>query len=144
MASASFHLSSSSRSSNGSGLRRSRRNTISLNSLWAILRDVSDFAAPVARLSAFVVDSAAIGGSAVAGDMAEFAARVAFHGLGLAVAGEVVRSTALVACRGAVAVASAHAAAATGESATGGSVCAVASQVPDLAAGVAAGIATSA
>lgn len=46
-------------------------------------------------------EGAAVGGSAVTGDMAELAAGVALHGLSLAVTGEVVGATALVAGRGA-------------------------------------------
>lgn len=46
-------------------------------------------------------EGAAVGGSAVTGDVAELAAGVALHGLSLAVASEVVGATALVAGGGA-------------------------------------------
>jgi len=48
------------------------------------------------------VEGTAVGGGAVAGDVAELAAGVALHGLSLAVAREVVGAAALVAGRGAV------------------------------------------
>lgn len=75
----------------------------------------------VAGLGALVADlaggaeRAAVGSSAVTRDVAELAAGVALHGLGLAVTGEVVGTTALVAggCAGVAAEAAAEALEAT-------------------------------
>ena len=99
---------------NDSGrLRSSRSHTIDFTCLRTVLRNVADLSTPVARLASFVVDSAAVRGRAIARDVAQLAAGVALHGLGLAVASEVVGPSALVAGRGAsiaTAVATAHAA----------------------------------
>jgi len=57
---------------------------------------VTGLAAAVASLTGSV-QWATVGSSAVAGDVAKFAAGVALHGLGLAITGKVVGSTALVA-----------------------------------------------
>ena len=64
-------------------------------------RDMSGFSTAVAGLSGGV-KRAPVRGCAIFRDVAEFAAGVAFHGLGLAIAGEVVRSAAFVAGRCAV------------------------------------------
>lgn len=77
---------------------RSGRSAVDLGALRAALGDVTDFTASVASLSTLVVDWTTVGSSAVARDVTELAAGVAFHGLSLAVAGEVVGTTALVAC----------------------------------------------
>ena len=66
--------------------------------LGAIARYVSWLTAAVAH-PARRVHRASVRGSAVAGDVAELATGVAFHGLRLAVAGEVVGASALVARR---------------------------------------------
>lgn len=150
-------------SGNRSGLG-GRCHTVDLTCLWAVLRDVADFATPIARLGAFVVDGAAVRSSAVTGDMAKLAASVALHGLGLAVASEVVGPAALVARSSTIAaiVPSAHAATASSvSSARGAAVGAVAlqlisqgsgrnfphstySKVSNLAAGIAARVAATA
>jgi hypothetical protein len=57
---------------------------------------VASLTTAVASLASSV-ERAAVGSSAVAGDVAEFAAGVALHGLSLAITGKVVRATALVA-----------------------------------------------
>jgi len=75
---------------------------------------VTGLAAAVAGL-ARGVQWAAVGSSAVTGDVTELSAGVALHGLSLAIAGEVVGSTALVAHRGTTA---AKASTATGEATT--------------------------
>lgn len=64
--------------------------------LAAVTRDVAGLAARVARLAGGV-ERPAVGGGAVARDMAELAAGIALHRLRLAVASEVVWATALVA-----------------------------------------------
>jgi hypothetical protein len=107
----------------------------------------------VARLAAAVaglacgIQGTAVGGSAVARDVAQLSARVALHGLGLAVARKVVGATALVAGGRArapsVSAAEASAKAATGRTtsaatdAASGRVGAVTGQVTSEAAGVA-------
>jgi len=65
-------------------------------SLRAVPRDVAGLAATVASLAGSVQRSA-VGSGAVAGDVAQFAAGVALHCLGLAITSKVVGSTALVA-----------------------------------------------
>jgi hypothetical protein len=69
--------------------------------LSAVLRDVADLAATVARLAALAVEWAAVGRSAVTGDVSELATSVALHALSLTVTGIVVWATALVAGSGA-------------------------------------------
>ncbi|KAH6962282.1 hypothetical protein BKA56DRAFT_181374 [Ilyonectria sp. MPI-CAGE-AT-0026] len=64
--------------------------------LSAVPRDVASLATLVAGLSSSI-ERTAVGGGAVARDVAQLAAGVALHGLSLAVAGKVVRTTALVA-----------------------------------------------
>lgn len=64
--------------------------------LGAFARDVSSFTAAVAGLSGSVQRSA-VRGRAIARDVTEFSARIALHGLSLAVAGEVVWPATLVA-----------------------------------------------
>ena len=93
-------LSDSSRRSHRGNGSRSGHGTVTVDlGLGAIARDVAGFTTAVAGLSG-CVERTAVGGSAVAGDVAKLAASVALHGLSLAVAGEMVRSTALVAsCR---------------------------------------------
>ncbi|KAL7899814.1 hypothetical protein HDV64DRAFT_218367 [Trichoderma sp. TUCIM 5745] len=71
--------------------------------LGAITRDVASLTALVASLAGSV-QGAAVGSSAIPGDVAELAASVALHGLSLAVTGEVVGAAALVACSGTRAV----------------------------------------
>lgn len=77
-------------------------------------------------LGALVADLAggaegtAVGGSAVTGDVAQLAAGVALHGLGLAVTGKVVGATTLVAGRGAGETAKAAAAALEATAGSGG------------------------
>lgn len=58
---------------------------------------MASLAALVAGLAGSV-QGAAVGSSAISGDVAELAASIALHGLSLAVASEVVGATALVAC----------------------------------------------
>jgi hypothetical protein len=65
----------------------------------AVAGDVASLGTLVADLTGGA-EGAAVGGSAVARDVAELAAGVALHGLSLAVTGEVVGATALVAGRG--------------------------------------------
>jgi hypothetical protein len=60
---------------------------------------VANLAASVAGLATFAVQWTAIGGSAVARDVAKFSASIAFHGLSLAIARVMVGSSALVARR---------------------------------------------
>lgn len=67
--------------------------------LGAIARDVASLAALVAGLASSV-QGAAVGSSAIPGDVAELAASIALHGLSLAIASEVVGATALVASSG--------------------------------------------
>jgi len=64
--------------------------------LGAVARDVTSLAALIAGLASSVKGTA-VGGGAVSGDVAELAASVALHSLGLAITSEVVRTTALVA-----------------------------------------------
>ena len=78
---------------------------------------MTGLAALVAGLASSV-ERATIGGSAVARDVAELAASVALHGLGLAVAGKVVGATALVASSRTRAAAEAATAAEATESTT--------------------------
>ena len=61
---------------------------------------MANLATSVAGLSTLVVDWAAVGSSAVTGDVTELATGVAFHGLSLAITGEVVGAAALVASCG--------------------------------------------
>jgi hypothetical protein len=63
--------------------------------LGAIPRDVASLTALVAGLPSSV-ERTAVGGSAVTGDVAQLAASVALHGLGLAIPSEVVRAATLV------------------------------------------------
>lgn len=65
--------------------------------LRAVLGDVANLAASVAGLASFAVQRAAIWSSAVAGDVSEFAASVAFHCLRLAISSVMVWSSTLVA-----------------------------------------------
>jgi hypothetical protein len=65
-----------------------------------VARDVAGLGTLVADLAGGA-EGAAVGGSAVTGDVPELAAGVALHGLSLAVASEVVGTTALVAGGGA-------------------------------------------
>lgn len=71
--------------------------------LGAIARDVASLTALVAGLTSSV-QGAAVGGSAIPGDVAELSASIALHGLSLAVTSEVVGATALVARSGTRAV----------------------------------------
>lgn len=71
-------------------------NTVGLD-LRATLGDVANLAASVAGLASFAVQWAAVWCSAVARDVAEFAAGVAFHCLGLAITRVMVWTTTLVA-----------------------------------------------
>lgn len=74
----------------------SRSIAISGSLLRAVSGDVSSFATLVAGL-ARSVQGAAVGGSAVARNMAQLAASIALHGLSLAISREVVGATTLVA-----------------------------------------------
>lgn len=85
--------------------------------LGAIARDVASLTALVAGLAGSV-QGAAVRSSAIPGDVAELAASIALHGLGLAVASEVVGATALVAGSGTRAVGEASATIATDEATT--------------------------
>lgn len=108
---------------------------------------MASLAALVAGLASRV-ERAAVGGGAVARDVAELATGVALHGLGLAVAGEVVGAAALVAGRRARAAGEATTAVAASIAATanrtatahadGGRVGAGTGQMAGLAAVVAA------
>lgn len=71
--------------------------------LGAIARDVTSLTTLVASLTSSV-QGAAVGSSAIPGDVAELAASIALHGLSLAIASEVVGATALVASSGTRAV----------------------------------------
>jgi len=64
--------------------------------LWAVTRDVTSFTALVASLASSVERSTVRSG-AVAGDMPELAACIAFHSLGLTVPGKVIWSSTLIA-----------------------------------------------
>lgn len=64
---------------------------------------MASLAALVAGLASSV-QGAAVGSSAIPGDVAELAASIALHGLSLAIASEVVGATALVASSGTRAV----------------------------------------
>lgn len=85
--------------------------------LGAIARDVASLAALVASLASSV-QGAAVGGSAIPGDVAELAASIALHGLRLAVTSEMVGATALVASSGTRAVGEASTTIAADEAAT--------------------------
>ena len=74
---------------------------VTIHGLLAFSADVTSLTAPVASLTR-CVRGGAVGSGAVARDVAELAARVALHGLSLAIAREVVRTSALVASRLAV------------------------------------------
>lgn len=84
--------------------------------LRAVTRDVTGLAALVASLASSV-KRAAVGSSAVPGDVAELATGVALHGLGLAVTGKVVGATALVASSGTGAASETTTAVTTGKAA---------------------------
>jgi hypothetical protein len=81
--------------------------------LRAVPRDVAGFTALVAGLPSSV-ERTAVGGSAVAGDVAQLAASVALHGLGLAIPRKVVRAATLITGSGARAASKATTAAAVG------------------------------
>jgi hypothetical protein len=108
---------------------------------------VSYFATSVASFGTFVRERPPVWSGAVAGDVAEFTAGVALHGLSLAIACVVIRATAFVASRSTgntgksttetTITATRGAAAADGARACGSRIGAVACNMASLTAGVA-------